>query len=139
MFFLICHFLMLFCCTYIPLTETKTFAAAHVTLKKSWAVSWDVHLRKNFPACIWLILRNFKLKLSVKMQNLGDLCPSAPLRAFRACLHLSSVLTPIGSLRCGGLVRQPAQKWYAQKTNNPKSKVHLLKIHWILLRKKLKG
>ena len=51
---------------------------------KTWKlVSWYVRIKATFPAYIWLILRYFKLKLSVKMKNFHGLYPLAPLGAFR--------------------------------------------------------
>ena len=38
----------------------------------------------NFQACVWLLWRYFKVKLSVKMEDNWGLCLSSPLGTFRA-------------------------------------------------------
>ena len=46
-------------------------AGKTMSLKKSWAVSWDNRTEANFQASIWLILKHFKLKQSVKIQKMS--------------------------------------------------------------------
>ena len=50
-------------------------------------MSWDVHIKATFQACIWLIWRHFNIAESAEMQNLWKLCCSAPLGVLRVHLH----------------------------------------------------
>ena len=110
-FFLIYYFCSFSLCPS-SINWSQQFADAHVTLKKTWGKRWDVRIKTNFQTCTWLISRQFKLKLSFKLQTREGF---APQPHWGHCEHINSnPPTPFQHVHFAtvrGLATWPAQKW----------------------------
>ena len=107
-------------------TYSTTYSPLHI--KNIWSSKLKCsHRVGDFQACIWLILRHFKLKLSIKIQKRKKNCPSAPLMLFTPNPQLFSTLLVLW------LAKGPAQKCYSQKNPvyNPVSIYKIQTKFWL--------
>ena len=78
--FLICHFFTFSLCLNSINSDNK-HCSCQCNLKNIRSIKLKCSHRRGYSqACVWLILRHFKLKLSVKMHK--KFCPSAPFMLF---------------------------------------------------------
>ena len=97
--FLICHFCTFSLCLNF-INSDHEHCSCPCNLKNIVSSKMKCsHRRGHFQACIWLILRHYKLKISVKMQNV--LGGSFALQPHWCYIPQTPQLLPILLLCCG--------------------------------------
>ena len=112
--FLICHFCTFpLCLNFINSDHEHCSCPCNLKNIVSSKMKCS-HRRGHFQACIWLILRHYKLKISVKMQNvLGGPLPFSPIDVIYPKLPSSFLYFCFAVVL--GLADGPAQICYAEK------------------------